>query len=100
MTGIKLDESFDFGFSLIDETEIETEEKRQKNKDTIKAKDDEIAELEKTVGDIIAMVIPLLNNLAAKPEKTTIYWPNRQEKIAEFKNKLLDRAGLEEKHDI
>jgi hypothetical protein len=34
------------------------------------------------------MVVPLINNLKANPEKDYIYWPNRYEKLDEFEAKL------------
>lgn len=33
-------------------------------------------------------IIPLLKNLKTNPEKDTIVWPNRVEKINEFKTKI------------
>jgi len=39
------------------------------------------------------MVIPLLKNLATNPEKDYIYWPDRVEKIQQFKDKLDEVAG-------
>jgi len=34
------------------------------------------------------MFQPLLNNLALNPEKDYILWPNRLEKIEEFRDKI------------
>ena len=34
------------------------------------------------------MIMPLLNNLAKNPEKDYIYWPNRLDKIEQFRDKL------------
>ena len=34
------------------------------------------------------MIVPLLDNLAKDPDKSYIYWPDRQKKIAAFKQKL------------
>jgi hypothetical protein len=36
------------------------------------------------------MIVPLLDNLAKDPDKSYIYWPDRQKKIAQFKQKLKD----------
>jgi hypothetical protein len=41
------------------------------------------------VKEIVNLIMPLLNNLIKNPEKDTIYWPNRKEKIEKFKSKLL-----------
>ncbi len=35
-------------------------------------------------------IVPLLNNLMKNPEIETIKWPNRVEKLEEFKDKLRD----------
>lgn len=69
---MKLDESDDFGFSFTDSKEIEikvtaTEDKLQGLKD---------------------MIMPLLKNLMKNPEKDTIIWPNRKQKIEEFIKKM------------
>lgn len=53
---------FDFGFSAVSEHEMA---------DT---------KLEK----MFNLILPLLNNLKANPEKAYIHWPNRVEKIDEF----------------
>ena len=37
-------------------------------------------------------VIPLLKNLSKNPDQEIIKWPNRKDKIEEFKNKL-DKIG-------
>ena len=34
------------------------------------------------------MVLPLLKNLSANPEKDYIYWPNRTDKIQDFIEQL------------
>ena len=36
------------------------------------------------------MIVPLLDNLAKDPDKSYIYWPDRQKKLAQFKQKLKD----------
>lgn len=38
-------------------------------------------------------IIPLLKNLKANPTKDTIVWPNRVEKIDEFKTKIDNIVG-------
>jgi len=76
---------FDFGFSLEDEDFVAP------------AKKEEIAGLqdsESRLNEVVEMILPLLNNLMASPEKPTIYWPNRSEKVEEFKSKLLEAAGM------
>jgi len=34
------------------------------------------------------MFMPLLNNLAANPDKDYIYWPNRLTKIEQFRDAI------------
>lgn len=85
MTNNKFDFDFDFGFSAVTAEEItnpnyETEvEKLQSQLDEQK---------EKTLA-ILKAIMPLLNNLVKNPESEYIHWPNRVEKIKEFKEKLL-----------
>jgi hypothetical protein len=71
---------FDFGFSFTDETEqLETKlEQNQKDK----------SELEQRLHLLYNSITIFLDNLSKNPEKTTIHWPNRLEKIQEFKKKL------------
>lgn len=71
----------DFGFSFADETEI-----RQDH--VIKAAADLNTELTEKIQQMYDAVIPLLKNLSKNPDQDIIKWPNRKEKIAQFKNKL------------
>ena len=66
----EVDISFDddFGFSLVSEEELNSG-------------DNKLEELR-------ALIMPLLKNLMANPEKDYIYWPNRAEKIEQFIQKL------------
>ncbi len=66
----KLDLDDDFGFSTVDKNKIEGS--------TITAD---------RVLKYVAQVTTFLDKLAANPEKD-IHWPNRDVKIAEFKDKL------------
>jgi hypothetical protein len=60
----------DFGFSLVSEDEL-------------KSNDNKLEEVR-------ALIMPLLKNLMANPEKDYIYWPNRTEKIKQFIRRLDD----------
>lgn len=82
------DRDWDFGFSLEDENFVAPGKEQE-----IQAK---VEDAEETLSKVIAMILPLLNNLMASPEKPTIYWPNRVEKVTEFKKALLKQAGIEE----
>lgn len=37
---------------------------------------------------LYSAILPLLQNLMENPEKDYIYWPRREEKIKDFRNKL------------
>lgn len=68
------DNFFDFGFTLANEGELKELAKFRPG--------------EEKLYEVVKMVNVLLDNLAKNPEKEYIYWPNRVEKIKEFKNKL------------
>jgi hypothetical protein len=65
---------FDFGFTAVDESELETVQV-QKNVAT---------SIEERLDNLYNAVIPLLNNLKKNPEKEYILWPNRLDKVEEF----------------
>lgn len=67
-------EDFDFGFSVIDESEL-------------KVVQDAKASVDK-VDMLYSAILPLLDNLAKNPDKDYIYWPDRISKIEDFKLKL------------
>ena len=48
---------------------------------------EELTPVDKAQG-IYNMILPLLNNLMANPEKEYIHWPDRVKKIEAFKAKL------------
>jgi len=94
------DWSFDFGFSTVSEEELE-QLTMQAVEDGVKQAETrlkgQIEDAEKTIEyyqnkmvKLEKMLIPFLNNLASNPEKTYLYWPNRQPKILQFKQMLLD----------
>ena len=84
------DFNFDFGFSAMDEDELEAVQQAT-------AKVTEVASTASAVEDrlnkLYNMMTPLLNNLAKNPEKDYIYWPNRLDKIEEFRD-ALDKVYL------
>jgi hypothetical protein len=69
---------FDFGFTAVDESELETVQV-QKNVAT---------SIEERLDGLYNAVIPLLNNLKKNPEKEYILWPNRLDKVEEFETLL------------
>lgn len=78
---------FDFGFTAVDETELEVVQKAHSDlTDLNHTAEDAQGKLD----DLYNSVIPLLNNLKKNPEKEYILWPNRTAKIEEFEKKLFD----------
>jgi len=77
------DEVFDFGFTAVDETELEAVHQAQtianENSTTASA-------LEEKVNKLYNAILPLLSNLKKNPEKEYIYWPNRIGKVEEFED--------------
>ena len=68
---------FDFGFTTVDEGELEVAQKAQQATETA----DQVTE---RLNKLHASILPLLNNLKKSPEKEYIRWPNRVSKIEEF----------------
>ena len=75
----RVSSDYDFGFSLVSEEELKEHEGQLKQ---------EAEESHRQHGDklqeIRALIMPLLNNLMANPDRHYIYWPNRTEKIEDF----------------
>ena len=79
------EEIFDFGFTLVDEDELDTvqeiEQKVSESSTTAEQTQDKLDKL-------FSAIQPLLNNLKANPEKELIKWPNRLEKIESFEDHI------------
>lgn len=80
------DDIFDFGFTAVDENELEAV---QKANQVVESTSSNVEELQEKVDKLFNAVQPLLNNLKANPEKEYIYWPNRIEKVEQFEDHLL-----------
>ena len=65
----------DFGFTAVDESEIDTPT-------------DEIEEANARTDKLYNAIKPLLKNLKANPGKEYIHWPNRVDKVEEFEANL------------
>jgi hypothetical protein len=72
-------ELFDFGFTAVDETELEA---FQQLESVVSEADDVQARLD----NLYNAILPLLTNLKKNPEKEYILWPNRLDKIEEFES--------------
>lgn len=79
------DQLFDFGFTAVDETELNSyQEAQTKIEQTAKG----AAATQAKVDALFNAIQPLLNNLKKNPEKEYILWPNRLKKIEEFETYL------------
>lgn len=82
----ELNEDFDFGFSVVSEEELKTMEKQLQNE--LEQTEVIVHETKTKLEGMRNMIMPLLNNLMANPDKEYIYWPNRTNKIKAFIAKL------------
>ena len=78
----------DFGFSFVDEDFEEVKSQVSKLETATKTDKETIEDLEKRLQAMFNSIDPFLENLKKNPEKTTIYWPNRTEKICQFQQRL------------
>jgi uncharacterized protein Yka (UPF0111/DUF47 family) len=76
---------FDFGFSLVDENELEAVQQAYTQ---ASAASGTAEQLQAKIDTLYNMIMPLLNNLQKNPEKEYIYWPNRTTKIEEFRDRI------------
>jgi len=77
----------DFGFTAVTEDELEAVQKLEQEKSSASV---EALGIQERLDVLYSSVLPLLNNLAANPDKSYIYWPNRLDKIEEFRDKLTE----------
>jgi hypothetical protein len=81
-------EEFDFGFSFVDESYEEVKEASNKLQTEYTSTIEQVEDLQNRVDLLYSSILPFLDNLCKNPEKSTIIWPNRVEKIEQFKKKL------------
>ena len=74
--------SFDFGFTLVDEDELDSAKAVASSSASATATQDKLDKLYNAI-------TPLLNNLKANPEKEYIKWPNRVDKVEAFEGQIL-----------
>lgn len=74
---------FDFGFTAVDEAELEAVQQAQT---VANEQSSTVSELEGKINELYNAILPLLSNLKANPEKDYIYWPNRVEKVEQFED--------------
>ena len=78
-------DDLDFGFSLVDEDELEAVQKATVK---VEAATTTSAAAQAKIDQLYNMIMPLLNNLQKNPEKEYVYWPNRVDKLEQFRDKL------------
>jgi len=81
------DDFFDFGFTAVDETELQAVQDARKTVGDVEVKANTTQE---KLDKLYNAITPLLNNLKKNPEKEYILWPNRIEKVEQFETHLLN----------
>ena len=78
---------FDFGFTMVDENELDVVKDVKTHATATEA---EVDKYKNKCDTLYNMVLPLLNNLAANPEKDYIKWngKDRLNKIEQFRDKM------------
>lgn len=79
------DEFLDFGFTLVDEAELEAVQQATAKVQSVSSS---VEETQEKLDQLFNAIQPLLNNLKQKPEKEYILWPNRLEKIEQFEDHI------------
>lgn len=79
------DNMFDFGFTLVDENELEAVQQATQQVESVSTA---VESTQERLDKLFSAVQPLLNNLKANPEKEYILWPNRLEKIEQFEDHI------------
>jgi hypothetical protein len=83
--GLMSDDIFDFGFTVVDEDELQAVQDAQKAVGDVEVT---ATVTQDKLDKLYNAITPLLNNLKANPEKEYILWPNRIEKVEQFENYL------------
>lgn len=79
------DDFFDFGFTAVDEQELEAVQWTTKQ---LESTSSTLEEAQKRLDSLYNAIQPLLNNLKANPEKDYIFWPDRLVKVESFADHL------------
>ena len=80
-----MDNDFDFGFTAVDELELESVQQLAKQTEV---SSQTVQDLEEKLDRLYNAILPLLSNLKKNPEKEYIYWPKRTAKIDQFEDSL------------
>ena len=76
---------FDFGFTAVDEDELEVVQQAKTTANEAEATSDKL-------NNLYNAILPLLSNLKKNPEKDYIYWPNRVEKVEQFETLIANKV--------
>jgi len=76
---------FDFGFTIVDEDELDSIQQLNKEASESSKNYDSVQE---KLDELYNAITPLLNNLKANPEKDYIKWPGRVAKVEEFEEHI------------
>ena len=79
------DDFFDFGFTAVDEDELEAVQKVNKK---VEVSQTEASSTQERLDRLYNAITPLLNNLKKNPEKEYILWPDRLKKVEAFESHL------------
>jgi len=80
-------DKFDFGFTAVDEDELEVVQKQSQKLESTSGK---VEETEEKLNKLYNSILPLLSNLKMNPEKDYIYWPKRVEKVEQFEELIAE----------
>ena len=79
------DLDFDFGFTAVDETELEAVQKATAEASEVAST---VTTTQEKIDKLYNAITPLLTNLKKNPEKEYILWPNRLAKVEEFEDHI------------
>ena len=79
------DDIFDFGFTAVDEQELESVQKATTQLDRVS---NTATTTQEKLDKLYNAITPLLNNLKKNPEKEYILWPDRLTKVEAFEDHL------------
>jgi|TARA_B100000214_G_scaffold357500_1_gene317100 hypothetical protein len=79
------DDLFDFGFTAVDEDELEAVQKVTQKAAAVEST---ATTTQEKLDKLYNAIVPLLNNLKKNPEKEYILWPNRLTKVEAFEDHL------------
>ena len=79
------DDFFDFGFTAVDESELEAVQKATNEVSQVTST---VETTQEKLDKLYNAITPLLNNLKQNPEKEYILWPDRLKKVEAFETHL------------